>query len=264
MSAKVEVESHIRENWRDPKVAEWVIRNLPLLEHSFSHPQCPIYILDLEKGLTQINTATSPFLNITDRQKVVISGGFEGSSGQIQAVKYLEEIAKLDKELWDAVTLVMLEPDSYIRKVKHREPLVNIQQRCALWSTTGLAQAVILLPEPDPEIDVDEHYQKIHRAIAPAVWSTNYENPHWREIIMRHRADVIEGGHLYINEPIPHTSFLCSTRDLSVEDVLKELRVYIENQVRDGAGRFNIPPGFSESFYQEQLEVSYKIVCEGL
>ena len=46
----------------------------------------------------------------------------------------------------------MLEPDSYIVRQKGRQPIVNIEQREQLWSTSGLVDAVILLPEK--EVDV--------------------------------------------------------------------------------------------------------------
>jgi glycerol-3-phosphate cytidylyltransferase-like family protein len=79
----------------------------------------------------------------------------------------------------DRLVVLMLEPDSYITKYKAREPIVNMEQRSDLWSTSGLVDGVILLLEKDEDVSIEEHYGQIHQHIQPAVWCVNVENPDW-------------------------------------------------------------------------------------
>ncbi len=88
-----------------------------------------------------------------------------------------------------------------------------------LWSTSGLVDAVILLPEEDEDMSTEEHYGQIHQHIQPAVWCVNIENPDWRQIIMRRELDFIDLVRIIVHKNEVHSSFLHSTMNLSVGEL---------------------------------------------
>lgn len=224
MSARNEVENYILNNWQDRVVAQWVIHHLPLLEKGFTHPPCAIFSLSFTQGLKQINTilSASDFLNTP---KVVMSGGFEGTRGHISAAADMREVKALT--LTEGYVTLMLEPDSYIVKYKKREPLLNIEQRSCLWATSGLVDAIILLPEEKTQerISVTNRYDEIHHIIQPAKWCANVDNPYYEEINMR-GTEMISPVLTFTHRPNVHTSFLCSTKSLNTEKLSEALRKY--------------------------------------
>jgi hypothetical protein len=233
MGARAEVESRVRSGWIDPKVAEWVLRNFPLLEFDGASLACPVYKLD----------DVSSVAKFKDRLKIVISGGFEGTKGHLEAIRRdLPEIRALDREKWGALLVVMLEPDSYIITRKGRKPIVNLDERQELWSASGLVDAVIILPEEKRNESVASRYALIHKKIEPALWCTNKENPSHYEILMRRDLNMFDISRLLLHEPRPHASFLASTQKLKAEEVRVRLRDYITDLVKNAASCYNLPP----------------------
>lgn len=232
MGARAEVESRVRSEWFDPKVAEWVLRNFPLLEFDGASLACPVYKLD----------DVSSVAKFKDHLKIVISGGFEGTEGHLEAIRDLPGIRALDREKWGALLVVMLEPDSYIITRKGRKPIVNLDERQELWSTSGLVDAVIILPEEKKDESATARYAFIHKKIEPALWFANVENPNHYEILMRQDLTMFDISRLLLHEPRPHASFLASTQKLNAEEVRKRLREYITDMVKNGAGRYNVQP----------------------
>ena len=217
MGVKNEVEHHIITSWQDRQVARWVLDRLSLLEKGNTHPSCPVLSLSMEEGLHLEVGDENILKDFHEAQKIVASGGFEGNRGHIRAVSDMEEVRVLTNP--DRLVVLMLEPDSYITKHKAREPLVNIEQRSDLWSTSGLVDAVILLPEEDEDMSTEEHYGQIHQHIQPAVWCVNIENPDWRQIIMRRELDFIDLVRIIVHKNEVHSSFLHSTMNLSVGEL---------------------------------------------
>lgn len=260
MSAEQEVKDNIHESWLDRKVADWVVKNLPLLEYGYTHPQCPIFKLDLDEGLSQINRDIAHADNFKDTSKIVISGGFEGTSGHIKAIKELWEIRALTSNYGVSPIAVMLEPDSYIRSQKNREPLVNLQQRTELWSTSGWVDAVIVLPETEPGENISDHYFKVNEHLVPAGWCANVENPHWNEIAIRDGKKETIFTKILKHDPSPHASFLASTMNSDVEEVKYRLAEYILSMVKR-------PDIYSVGFGEPPIEIAEAIferIVEGL
>ncbi|MGA2910670.1 MAG: hypothetical protein ABSE04_02600 [Candidatus Microgenomates bacterium] len=263
MIESMEIRDRIMSSWFDRRVARWVISRLPLLELAGTRPECSIFQIE-GTVLQQTNPSKCDGSGIVDRQKLVISGGFEGTKGHILALKEMHEVRILDNRLDGARVVLLLEPDSYIKKIKHREPLVALSQRVNLWATSGLVDAVFVAPELSDTENMPARYERIHKAISPALWCTNVENPHFKEIISR--GDEVSYGlvRLFIHEPWPHISFLTGTREMSAEDVRASLRRYIAGLVANGAGRFQIPHNFSEDELEEIVEPYYRKSSKGL
>jgi len=153
MNAKQEVEDYIHTNWLDRVVAQWVIRQLELLTRANISPTCPVYILSLTEGLQRTDTQESPD-DFVHKPKLVTSGGYEGVRGHIRLINELHEIRALTTNGPSELSIVLLlEPDSYIQN-KGREPLVKLDQRAELWATSGLVDAVMLLPEATTNLRV--------------------------------------------------------------------------------------------------------------
>ena len=223
MSVRNEVESYITNSWQDKKVAKWVIGSLPLLEKGFTHSPCPVFNLSFEHGLVKKYEASTDN-TFRNNRKIVMSGGFEGTEGHMHAVSELREVRALTI---NAPFVLMLEPDSYITQQKGRHPIVNIKQREQLWSTSGLVENIILLPEKEDGVSSEKHYLQIHKHIAPAVWCANVENPYWLEIITRmQESEELDIIRVFKHWPELHTSFINSTKDLSAEEVKNTLYSY--------------------------------------
>lgn len=215
MGARTEVEGDIYKNWIDQKVAEWVIKNLPLLEYAYKNDPCPIYELRLD---------SNPVLPETP--KLVISGGFEGTKGHIAAIKDVWEYKALTQNPNTVVTL-MLEQDSYIINCKKRNPLVPLKQRIELWSTSGLVDFVFVLPNRPEDMSPSEFYEKINQMISPATWCVNIENRNWQEVMYRGQTrKIIDASRLFAVRPSIHTSFLSSTKNMDTQGVIERLRDY--------------------------------------
>jgi len=239
MSARNEVEDNILNIWRDKRVAKWVVGGLPLLREGLTHQPCPVFKLSLGDGLSPENDVIFDG-DFGNNRKMVMSGGFEGTRGHLWSVKEMREARALMADA-SIFLVLMLEPDSYIIRQKGRQPIANIEQRTQLWSISGLVDAVILLPEKEEGVPDEEHYLKIHRQIAPAVWCANAENPHWLKIITRMQAaGSVEIVRLFKHRPELHTSFLSSTRELSVRGVRKALYPYVLGLVKD-TGSYQVP-----------------------
>lgn len=231
MGTRLEVENFITSSWIDKRVASWVIGKLPLLEYGFTHPPCPVYNLSLEKGLVLENI---PFQgDFEHSNKLVMSGGFEGTEGHLKVVQEMYETRALTGKVQNPIVL-MLEPDSYIRNRKQREPLVNLHQRKSLWSTSGLVEAIIVLPDKPESLSAHDFYDKqIHRLIAPASWCVNIGNPHYFEIMNRGEEEMqYDLVRLFVHHIEVHTSFLNSTRRLTGEEVRAKLRDYLLELVK--------------------------------
>lgn len=228
MGVRAEIEGFIKDSWTDKDVANWVIKKLPLLEFGFTHPSCPVYGLSLEQGLIPLNDTNFSLSRFKEKDKLVMSGGFEGTEGHIKVIKEMFETRILANRFRSPIVL-MLEPDSYVQKQKKREPLVNLNQRIALWSTSGLVEAVMVLPQkPDNMSSSDFYDYKIHELIQPATWCVNIENPHFFEIMNRGiQSPNYDLVRLFVNHIEVHTSFLNSTSTLSKAEVKERLNTYV-------------------------------------
>jgi glycerol-3-phosphate cytidylyltransferase-like family protein len=224
MSVKKEVERQVFAHWQDERVAEWVLDRMPLLEKGSTHSLCPVLSLSMEKGLRVKVGDESLLNNFRKAPKIITSGGFEGNRGHIRVVSDMQEVRMLTNP--ERLVVLMLEPDSYIAKHKAREPIVNMEQRSDLWSTSGLVDAVILLPEEDGDMKTEKRYVQIHRHIQPAVWCANIENPDWQQIIMRGELDFISLVRILVHKNEVHTSFLRSTMNMSAGELKEALLKY--------------------------------------
>lgn len=219
MSARSEVETQISNLWKDGDVCRWVIKNLPLLEKAHSAPWCSVFNISLDYSLQSADSCSDNLSGFRQKRKLVMSGGFEGTRGHIEALNNIYEYKALACAD-DALVGLMLEPDSYIRELKGREPLVGIDLRTEMWATSGLVDFVIKLPRKPPSLPDQYFFQFIHEQIKPASWCVSIENRSWLEIITRGQVEkVIDAGRLFSHSPNIHSSFLASTRMKSVEEV---------------------------------------------
>ncbi len=234
MGVRAEIESSITNNWSDKEVANWVIKKLPLLKLGFTHYPCPIYGVSLNNGLIPLNDTNSPLSRFKEKDKLVMSGGFEGTEGHIKVIKEMHETRILTNRFSSPIVL-MLEPDSYVQKQKKREPLVNLSQRIALWSTSGLVEAVMVLPEkPDGLSSSDFYDHKIHELIQPATWCVNIENPHFFKIMNRgNNEPSYDLVRLFVHHIEVHTSFLNLTSTLTKVEVKEKLNTYILEMIKN-------------------------------
>ncbi len=259
MGARAEVESHIYSNWADRRVANWVIKSLPLLERGFTHPPCPVYSLSLENGLEQKNDTPFPG-EFKTTSKIVISGGFEGTYGHLMAIKDVHEVRAITAKD-DSFVVLMLEQDSYIVNRKKRSPMVNIDQREKLWSTSGLVDAVILLPDQDITVNLASYFSRVHELIQPAVWCANIENKYWREIISRGELNQdIEAVRITDFESYLHTSFLASTMNFESQ----ELKVQLYNYVLELVKKTETPQVLENVSPEEIAKIVFERVADGL
>lgn len=214
--AAAEVKQSIYRRWQDSKVAAWVIDQLPLL-HRKSQPEVPIYSLRLTIGLHKENQAEFRFPHFRSTPKLVMSGGFEGSGGQLASVNEMWDIRALTSGWQETAIGVLLEPDRYILR-KGRRPLVDLSHRKLLWSTSGLVDAVVTLPTKRQKTPSQVHYQHVHDHIKPAKWVSNPENPFALEIVRRGDEGIFDLILLTKHTPRLHTSFLASTQNLTARE----------------------------------------------
>ena len=225
MSIKHEIESNIYSNWQDKEVATWVAKQLPLLGKAGIHSPCPVFSLSFDEGLVPDNEKAMSAGSFIDDEKIVMSGGFEGTNGHLIAVRDMNELKALCLPMGRPIVL-LLEPDSYIQEMKKRSPIVNLDQRKYMWSTSGLVHAVVCLPGKKAGLLDTEHYLEIHKNIKPAVWCANVENPHWSEIVFRPDLEGLNLVSLFVHKPEIHASFLNSTRNLSAKELIIALKEY--------------------------------------
>lgn len=222
MSVERQVKNQIIKTWKDKQVANWVIDSLPLLEVGLAQQECPIYTFSLEDGLKQTNIA-KPIQRFKETPKLVMSGGFEGTIGHLRAVDNLHEIRALTTK-GDCLLVLMLEPDSYIRNVKERDPLINLPQREILWSTSGLINAVILIPDSSLIENKGVYFSRLSERIGQTRWCTSIENPAWREIITRDdmsgALDIIRANN---DELYVHTSLLASSKNVRPDEMKQRI-----------------------------------------
>lgn len=259
MGARAEIEAVINNDWKDKEVAKWVIDKLPLLEYGFTHPACPVYKLDLDLGL-RLDNENKGYPNFRNTKKLVISGGFEGTEGHLKVVDEMHEARALTEDASGLVVL-MLEPDSYIVGRKNRQPLINLEQRRQLWSTSGLADAVICLPNKPDDISTPDFYdQRIHKLISPATWCVNVENPHFFRILNRGietpSYDLIR---LFVHNIEIHTSFLNLTREFTKDEVREKLRNYLRGLIV--SNRYTTKKLLST---EEELNLYWERIAKGL
>ena len=222
MSVERQVKNQIIETWKDKQVANWVIDSLPLLEIGLTQQECPVYTLSLEEGLKQKNTA-KPIQRFKETLKLVMSGGFEGTVGHLKAVDNLHEIRALTTN-GDCLLVLMLEPDSYICNVKDRDSLINLHQREVLWSTSGLIDAVILIPDSSLIENKGEYFSRMSERIGQTRWCTSIENPAWREIITRDdmsgALDIVRANN---DELYVHTSLLAYSKNVDSDEMKQRI-----------------------------------------
>lgn len=261
MGIGLEVESRVFAEWKDSRVASWVVENLALLDLAGTVPPCDVYSLSLDKGLCDGPDDDWDKKRFKESPKFVMSGGFEGTKAHVLAVRYLRDNAVVTSMDWQVrkKIVLLLEPDSYIREVKQREPLTNLTQRVEMWSTTGLLDAVVKLPERDFSVPDDVFYGQIHYYLSPAEWCANIENASWREIAMRGDG-ILNTARIISNYPFVHASFLASTQMLDRDEVIKRLKIYAEIMTHKGVP-YDTVSGFSEG---KSAEHFYKEAAKGL
>ncbi len=259
MSARKEVVDCVSGRWVDPHVANWAIDTLAILEHAETKPACPTYQLSFENGLIPTNTPINPIDDFKSKLKYAISGGFEGTKGHVQVLSNVDVSRILTLEGNNPVVL-LLEPDSYIVRRKSRDPIVNLDQRVQMWSTSGLVDVVVALPDSKDSSPPAHHYLKIHNILSPVNWCTSVENPNWREIITRHDKNYYDLLQLYRQHKHVHTSFLVSTKNLSLEKFREVLRAHVYDLVgqTDNYVVSNIIP------QGEMTEIILKRIAPGL
>lgn len=213
-----QVKERIRDEWLDIGVADWVIRQLPLLDLA-THPARPILSL----------SEVQPPPPLRSVKKLVLSGGLEGTAGHVGAMKFAHETrALMEEHPVDGLPIfALLEPDSYIKN-KGREPLVTQEERAELWATSGLVDGVVLLPDRDQDPSPARRYPKIHELLAPALWLTTGDNPAMVEILRRGLKTAIDIGDI-IPRTIdkPHATFLSNTRSMRKDEVRPALFEHI-------------------------------------
>jgi hypothetical protein len=225
MGAKSEVEGYIYSSWKQKEVADWVIKRLPLLELGGSCSPVPILDISIENGL-DADIDRDVIEVFKNKNKFVISGGMEGTRGHELAVRDMHEVRALKSDSEKSMIAVLLEPDSYIRERKQREPILNLEQRASLWSTSGLTDAVVKLPQKSVDMIVREHYERIHAFIGPAEWCASYENPAWKDIVTRHGQEEIDLLRVFTHRPEVHATFLDLTKAMNAQELIEALREY--------------------------------------
>lgn len=229
--AAAEVKQSIYRRWQEPKVAAWVIDQMPLLRRN-SQPEVPIYTLRFIAGLQPINNARSRFSDFRSTPKFVISGGLAGTEGHEKSVRQMWDIRALMSRWDESAIAVLLEPDSYMW-AKGRRPLVDLTHRTLLWSESGLVDAVVTLPTKRNRSSPIVHYERVHGWISPAKWVSNPENPAALSIVERGVRGASEVMILLTKHaPRPHSSFLVRTQDMSVKETRNALFDHVLSMVR--------------------------------
>lgn len=258
--AAAEVKQSIYRRWQESKVAAWVINQLPLL-HRKPHDEAPIYALQLTSGLRKINHAQFRFPSFRSTPKFVMSGGFEGSGGQLESVNEMWEIRALSSSWNDAALAVLLEPDSYVRR-KGRRPIVDFAHRKLLWATSGLVDAVVALPTRRLKTSSQTHYLRIHDNIKPAKWCSNPENPAALEIVRRGDDGLFDLIRLTKHIPRLHTSFLASTQRMTVEETRTALFDSLLSMTRRPDLYKTLPEGFGSP--EDHAQILFQELSRGL
>lgn len=234
-----QVRERIRDEWLDIGVANWVIRQLPLLDLA-THPARPILSL----------SEVQPPPPLRPVKKLVLSGGLEGTAGHVGAMRFAHETrALMEQHPIDGLPLfALLESDSYIKN-KGREPLVTQEERAELWATSGLVDGVVLLPDPSQHASPDRRSPSIHQFIAPAFWLTTGDNPAMIEILKRGGSKRgIDVGTIIPRSITPHASFLSETRSMSRDDVrtasFEHIALLYSQKYRDTLALFSVRSHF--------------------
>jgi hypothetical protein len=209
-----QIKARIRDEWLDTEVANWVISQLPLLDMAIE-PTRPIL------SLSEIQP---PDL-LRPSKKLVISGGLEGTTGHVKAMKFARETRALMREYPDdeLPIFALLEPDSFIEG-KGRKPLATQLERTQLWAKSGLVDGIILLPDRNQDTSPANHYSAIHESIAPALWLTTGDNSAMVEILKRGSSkNGIDIGTIVPRIITPHASFLAKTKSMGKDDAKEAL-----------------------------------------
>lgn len=242
MSIQKEIIASIKNQWTDPMVANWVVSQMELLHIKPKSLPSPTHVLEYsqESQVVPRNEKSSKIFK--SEFKVVMSGGFEGTEGHLLAARDMDEWTRwtsyYDKNDWTRRNLILtkkallLEPDSYIRVRKKRDPLVSLENRVSLWSTSGLFDYIIVLPERPEGLEDRGFYEKVHDCISPAVWCANILNDHWREIVIRKGIPFYDPGRILGHEPRPHASFLSSTKEMTFEQLFDSLYPYLVELIK--------------------------------
>ena len=218
MRVRKEIERHILDSWNDKQVARWVLNRLPLLEKGFTCKEVPVFRYSIKEGLTSKNGLLSTE-SFKERHKLVISGGFEGTQGHLRAVENMHETKWLTGRK-ESLVVLMLEPDSFIHSRKKRRPLTILSQREALWKTSGLVDAVVILPDSSKVENKSYFYTQIAKHLGNAEWCASIENPAWREVVTKQGLqEHLDSSRIYDDELYVHSSFLESTRALKASEL---------------------------------------------
>lgn len=214
------IAQHIRDTWADAVVAEWVLENLELLWIHNTKDQAPIYHISRDNNSYIFADQPPP-----PHKKLVLSGGLEGTRGHVDAVSYLSEAAALMNGTF--MTTLLLEPDSYARNQKNREPLVYQYERAELWSKTGLVDVVICLPDKPEDESWKARCELISILLGPETeWYTTSEHPQLLEVLTRSMKNFINLLQLIPETPSVHASFLAATKNMSEEEFNPALLEY--------------------------------------
>jgi hypothetical protein len=189
----------------------------------------------------------------------VISGGFEGTKGHISAINEMIE-AKVLSESKGTPVVLMIEPDLYIEENKNREPLLTIEQRKQLWSTSGKVDVLVLLPNRDRSVDISDHYRSVHEYIKPASWCASIENPYQLEVVTRDGENALDIMRLFAHKPNVHSSFITSTQTMNTKQLVEALReysLYLAEETMSRDVEIFVSP-------KKQAEVIFNNLAEGL
>lgn len=246
MSLGKEIQQQIGIGAVDSRVAEWVIGNLPLLD--VFPLENPAPILRVDTDLAEIQGLGS----LAFKEKLLMSGGFEGTYGHMKAIYDMHEVRTLTNS--SIQLLLLLEPDSYAH-FKGRAPIVPCDVRSILWANSGLVDGVVLLPEPADYSDsalMRDRYSRIQELLSPAIWCANIENPHMNEIITRGNPEYlnyIDLIRIFVHGAYPSTSFLHAALGLSLDTLIEDIR-------KEAArlSQFKGVDGFAQFFTQEERE----------
>jgi hypothetical protein len=256
VSIEHKVKDQITHSWKDKRVAQWVINSLPLLEMGFTQPACPVYTLSLEKGLQEDNKSTS-IKDFKDTLKLVISGGLEGTVAHLRAVDNLNEIRALTTD-GSCHLVLMLEPDSYIQNAKKREPLVSLEQRKVLWSTSGLVDAIILAPDSSVETNKNIYFSQLSDIIGPTRWCTSIDNPEWLNIITRHDPNgPLNCIQVWDDEICIHASLLASSQNADSNEMKRRIYENVLMYVKKYFISRSVPP-------EVEAQIISKRISKGL
>lgn len=225
---RTEVCERVRDKWLDPRVAELVIAQMMAWRIEVAERSPIVGLRYGDQGLEFIGSA--PWW--LEMDKYVTSGGFEGSVGHQRALMELREAKVLGGQ--GALIVLLLEPDSYIRKRKRREPLATLEERAEIWATSGLCDAVVCLPDLPAGINQTGHYELVHERLKPARWCTNVNHPYLREVILRGGKQAVDLFQIFQTPASIHVSVLASTQGMRWEEAVESLRQRVMDIAKSG------------------------------